>query len=84
MGQGPTKVITDLCILEPDADTHELVVTSLHPGVTEDAVREATAWPVRFARNVAATAPPTALELSALRDLQARTEAAHAIARHAS
>jgi glutaconate CoA-transferase subunit B len=84
IGQGPTKVITDLCILEPDAETHELVVASLHPGVTEDAVREATAWPVRFARTVAGTAPPTAVELSTLRDLQARTEAAHAVARHPS
>jgi len=84
IGRGPTKVITDLCILEPDDETRELVVISLHPGVTDDAVREATAWPVRFGRRVAETPPPTALELSALRDLQTRTEAAHSAARHVS
>ena len=32
--KGPTRVITDLCVLEPDADTRELTVVSLHPGVT--------------------------------------------------
>ena len=31
-GKGPTKVITDLGILEPDPETKELVLTHLHPG----------------------------------------------------
>ena len=46
---GPTKVITDLCILEPDPVTRELTVTSLHPGVDREQVTAATGWPVRFA-----------------------------------
>src|SRR6478672_4927552 len=33
-GKGPTKVITDLGILEPDPVTKELVLTHLHEGVT--------------------------------------------------
>src|SRR5580765_4857615 len=28
--QGPTMIVTDLCIMRPDADTNEMVVASLH------------------------------------------------------
>ncbi len=31
-GAGPTAVITDLGVLEPDPETKELVLTELHPG----------------------------------------------------
>ena len=75
--EGPVKVITDLCILEPDSASRELTVTSLHPGVTREAVSKATGWPVRFAADVSETPPPTATELEVLRTLRARTAAAH-------
>ena len=65
---GPQLVVTDLCELRPD-QCGELVVTSLHPGVTHDEVEQATGWPVRFAVDLAEAAPPTPDELSALRDL---------------
>jgi glutaconate CoA-transferase subunit B len=52
-------------------------VASLHPGVTREAVRDATGWPVRFAAGVAETPPPTAAELTVLRELHRRTAAAH-------
>ncbi|HEX7044068.1 MAG TPA: CoA-transferase subunit beta [Burkholderiales bacterium] len=76
-GKGPAAVITDLCILEPDAETRELVVTHLHPGITREQVQEATGWPVRFAAEVRETGAPTATELEALRDVQRRTAEAH-------
>ena len=75
--KGPTKVITDLCILEPDPDTKELAVTSLHPGVSAEQVRAATGWPVHFAAQVGETAPPTDNELAVMRDLHRRTAEAH-------
>ncbi len=74
---GPTRVITDLCVLEPDADTRELVVVSLHPGATEDAVRAACGWPLRFSDRLSETPRPTELELQVLRSLHARTREAH-------
>ena len=77
---GPVKVITDLCILEPDAVTKELTVTSLHPGVTRDRVAAATGWPVRFSDAVAETPEPTAAELDVLRTLRADTARAHGTA----
>lgn len=76
--QGPSLVVTDLCVLEPEEGTNELVVTALHPGVSRHDVEEATGWPIRFADEVATTAEPTDEELTVLRDLHRRTEEAHA------
>ena len=75
--QGPTKLVTDLCIFEPDAASREMTVVSIHPGVTPEKIRENTGWPVRFAAKLAETPPPTAHELETLRALHARTAAAH-------
>jgi glutaconate CoA-transferase, subunit B len=75
---GPTRIMTDLCVLEPDPDTYEFVVVSLHPGVTAEAARAACGWPLKFARNAGETPRPTEQELSVLRELQARTAKAHA------
>ena len=78
--RGPTRLVTDLAVFEPEAGTQEFVVTSLHPGVTRDVVREATGWIVRFAAEVAETPAPTAEELTVLRDLHRRTAIAHGAA----
>ncbi len=76
-GNGPTAVITDLCILGPEPVTNELVVVSIHPNVTQELIRKRTAWKIRFAANCAQTALPTAEEIAVLRDLMARTAIAH-------
>jgi glutaconate CoA-transferase subunit B len=68
-GGGPVRVITDLGILEPDQATCELVLTAVHPGVTEEQARDATGWDLRTAADVATTEPPTDEELVMLRQL---------------
>jgi glutaconate CoA-transferase subunit B len=78
--KGPTKVMTDLCVMEPDQETAELTVTSLHPGVTRAQIEAACGWPLRFAASVAETPAATEQELSVLRDLHARTRQAHGVA----
>jgi len=78
--KGPTRLITDLAIFEPDPQTKEMVVTSIHPGVSREQIQENTGWTVRYAASVAQTSPPTAQELAILRELQARTARAHAAA----
>ena len=75
--KGPTRVITDLCIFEPDAATKELTVVSIHPGVSRATIEENCGWPVRFAETVAETPVPTTAEISVLRDINARTKKAH-------
>lgn len=69
-GRGPTRVITDLGVLEPDPADCELVMTSLHPGVTVDQARAATGWKLRFADPLSTTPSPAATELEALRSLE--------------
>ncbi|MCG3721425.1 CoA-transferase subunit beta [Vibrio cincinnatiensis] len=76
-GQGPKAVITDLGILEPDPVTKELVMTSLHPGITLEQVKESTGWDLRIAPELKVTPAPSAEELEVLRDLNLRTERAH-------
>jgi glutaconate CoA-transferase subunit B len=76
--KGPTRLITDLCVMEPDPGTKEFAVTSIHPGVTRAQIRDATGWEVKFTRETAETPAPSDRELSVLRDLKARTVAAHA------
>ena len=74
---GPTLIVTDLCTMQPNAETNEFEVATLHPGVTRDRVRDQTGWRIRFAEHVGETPGPTADELSALRDLHARTKRTH-------
>lgn len=76
-GKGPTRVITDLCILAPEPGSRELVVTSIHPGISREKIRAATGWDLRFANEVIETAQPTQTELGALREFLARTARAH-------
>lgn len=76
--KGRTRaVITDLCVMEPEESTGELVITSIYPGTTVDRARAACGWALRAAPRTAIIAPPTAQELLILRDLHARTKAAH-------
>jgi glutaconate CoA-transferase subunit B len=77
-GKGPSAVISDLAILAPDPVSKELMLWSVHPGVTVEQVVAATGWPLKVASQVETTPAPTETELSVLRDLNARTAKAHA------
>jgi acyl CoA:acetate/3-ketoacid CoA transferase beta subunit len=72
LGAGPTAVITDLGVLEPDTRTKELVLTQVHAGIDPQQVRESTGWKLAVADDVHQTEPPTAQELAALRELVSR------------
>jgi glutaconate CoA-transferase subunit B len=78
-GKGPVAVITDLCILRPDPVSRELTVASIHPGGNRETIAASTGWPVHFAGNCDQTQAPSADELAVLRDLKARTAAAHGV-----
>jgi glutaconate CoA-transferase subunit B len=77
---GPTLIVTDLCTMQPELDTKEFVVTTMHPGVTREQVQKQTGWVVRFGERVSETPAPTARELETLRDLHHRTARAHGTA----
>ncbi|HNS06969.1 MAG TPA: CoA-transferase [Anaerolineaceae bacterium] len=66
-GGGPLVVVTNLGLLEPDANG-ELVLSALHPGCTLEQVRENTGWQVRTSGQVSTTEPPLPSELQLLRE----------------
>src|SRR3989442_3696951 len=49
MGAGPTVVVTGLGVYRFDDQTGEMALTSLHPGVSLEQVRENTGWELRVA-----------------------------------
>ena len=66
-GGGPQVVVTNLGMLEPDAEG-ELILTALHPGKTIEEVQANTGWALKTAAEVRRTEPPTAEELRILRE----------------
>lgn len=68
-GAGPVKVITDKGILEAHAESGELVLTALYPGVTVDDVRANVGWPLRARGDLACVEPPDARALHLLREV---------------
>jgi glutaconate CoA-transferase subunit B len=75
LGGSVAAVVTDLGVLEREADG-ELTLVSVHPGVTAEEARAATAWPLRIAAELRETPPPTEAELRALRSLATKEAAA--------
>jgi glutaconate CoA-transferase subunit B len=78
-GKGPVAVITNLCILRPDAESRELKVASIHPGVDRGTIAANTGWQIQFAEGCGETERPRAEELQVLRELKARTAVAHSV-----
>ncbi len=76
-GAGPSVVITDMGVLQPDQVDNELTLVAVHPGVSVDEVQAATGWSLRVSDDVEVTEAPSESELTVLRDLKARTDRAH-------
>jgi glutaconate CoA-transferase, subunit B len=70
-GGGPSRVITDLGVLEPDPETCELTLTAVHPGVDVEQARAETGWDLAVADALQTSPEPTDEELEALRALEA-------------
>jgi len=66
-GGGPSRVITSMGIFSFEADSREMILSSYHPGITAEQIKEETGWPLRVSRDACETAPPTEKELAAVR-----------------
>jgi len=77
-GAGPSAVITDYGVLRPSLESEELELSALYPGVSLEAARAATGWPLKVRHAPEIVPPPQPRELEVLRDLHSRTDAAHA------
>lgn len=67
-GGGPQAVITDYCIFRFHPDTKEMVLDSMHPGVSVDQVRAQVEWHLAVAPNLRTTDPPGEEELRLIRE----------------
>jgi glutaconate CoA-transferase subunit B len=66
---GVSRVVTTLGILGVDPATRRLRIDAVHPGVTSAMIRDNTGFDLPEAAHVATTEPPTADELTILREL---------------
>jgi len=68
-GAGPTRVITNMAVLEADPDTGELILGALYPGVEAGEVAAGVGWPLRSRGRLAEVEPPSSRELHLLREV---------------
>ena len=66
---GPSKVITDLCLMDFEPKTKLMRLIATHPGITIEDVIKATGFELVIADNVRTTTPPTAEELRILHEV---------------
>jgi len=70
-GAGPSRIITDLGVLQPDPETSELMLTGIYPGRSVEKINDSTGWELRVSADLKELAPPSEAELTALRRLLA-------------
>jgi glutaconate CoA-transferase subunit B len=66
-GGGPSRVITSMGIFSFDSVMHEMILSSYHPGVSVEQIKNETGWPLRRADEICETIPPSEAELAAVR-----------------
>ena len=67
-GSGPTSVVTDLGTYTFDEATGEMTLTTLHPGVTLEQVRDNMGWEPSVAGDLGETPAPSDEELRLIRE----------------
>jgi glutaconate CoA-transferase subunit B len=75
--KGPSRLSTNLCIMEPHSTDKDFIVTSIHPGISRGDMIATNGWQVEFVDEIAQTPVPSDHELQILRDLHTCTNAAH-------
>lgn len=68
-GGGPVAIITNKCIFRFHPVTHEMMLSTLHPHVTVDEVRQEVPWDLLVADDLSETVPPTEEEVKIIRAL---------------
>jgi glutaconate CoA-transferase subunit B len=66
-GLGPQLVVTDKAVFRFDRSTGEMMLSSLHPGVTPETVQAEVGWPLAVAPDLETPLPPTEQELRLIR-----------------
>ena len=64
---GTGALITNLGVLRPNEEHHELVLNSIHPGVLPEEVIAQTGWELKVSPDLKETMKPTKEELQVIR-----------------
>jgi len=67
-GTGPSRVVTNLCVLGYHPESKRMMVETLHPGVTRQEVQDNTGFDLLWSDEIRETAPPADEELKLLRE----------------
>jgi glutaconate CoA-transferase subunit B len=68
-GSGPYRVITQLGVFGYDKSTKEMMLLSLHQGVTPEEIQENSAFKILVPADVSVTEPPTEEEIRILHEI---------------
>jgi glutaconate CoA-transferase subunit B len=77
-GAGPSRIITDLGVLQPEPGTCEFVLTGIFHGVSVADIRGRTGWDLRISADLRELPAPSQPELAVLRGLLATMPASKA------
>jgi glutaconate CoA-transferase subunit B len=66
---GPSRVITDLCLMDFEPESKRMRLIATHPGITVDEVIKATGFELIIADDVEITKPPTEEDLRLLHEV---------------
>jgi glutaconate CoA-transferase subunit B len=72
IGGGPSRVITSMGIFGFDPASHEMILSSYHPGTALEQIKNETGWPLRTSDDLRETIAPTDQELAAIRKYDPR------------
>lgn len=67
-GRGPVLVITDLGVYTFSKDTHEMILSEVHPGISVETIKENIGWEVKINERLEMTAAPSEEELMIIRE----------------
>ncbi len=67
-GKGPSLVITDRALFNFDNEEREMMLAELAPGESVESIQEEVGWPLRVSPEVSRMEPPSAGELSIIRE----------------
>lgn len=67
-GAGPKLVVTDKAIFGFEAESGQMTLTSLHPGISLEDVQDEVGWPLKVASDLKITIPPSVEELRIVRE----------------
>lgn len=68
-GGGPVTVVTTMGIYRFDAETREMYLDKIHPGLTVDQVKAAVKWDLQISPNLSETELPTEEQVMIMRTL---------------